>query len=149
MKRRAFMAWIAALAPLRVAAQGFRSPVDPSKWIAGMTGGAVPERSGIAIEMPQIAENGNAVALAIRVASPMTADDHVKAIHVFAERNPRPLVATFRLGPESGRAEVTTRLRLGGTQDVTVLAELSRGRWRVAAQNVLVTSGACLDEGSL
>jgi len=40
-------------------------------------------------------------------------------------------------------------VRLGGTQNVTVLAELSGGRWRVAAQNVLVTTGACLDEGSL
>jgi sulfur-oxidizing protein SoxY len=79
----------------------------------------------------------------------MTPGDHVKAIHVFAERNPRPRVATFHLGPDAGRADITTRVRLGGTQNLTVLAELSGGRWRVAAQNVLVTTGACLDEGSL
>ena len=148
MKRRIFVL-LGALFPIAVRAQGFRSPADPSKWIAETTGGATPEKTGIEIEMPQIAENGNAVPLHIRVSSPMTPDDHVKAIHVFAERNPRPRVATFHLGPDAGRADVTTRVRLGGTQDVTVLAELSGGRWRVAAQSVLVTTGACLDEGSL
>ena len=148
MKRRIFIllgAWL----PFAVRGQGFSSPADPAKWIAEITGGSTPEKSGIEIEMPQIAENGNAVPLHIRVASPMTSGDHVKAIHVFAERNPRPRVATFHLGPDAGRADITTRVRLGGTQNVTVLAELSGGRWRVAAQNVLVTTGACLDEGSL
>ena len=148
MKRRDLVIMIGAL-PLGAVAQGFNSPADPSRWIAEMTGGVAPERSGIDLEMPQIAENGNAVPLHITVPSPMTPDDHVKAIHVFAARNPRPRVATFHLGPDAGRAEVTTRVRLGGTQDVIVLAELSGGRWRVAAQNVLVTTGACLDEGSL
>ena len=148
MKRRIFML-LGALVPFGVRAQGFRSPADASKWIAEVTGGAKPERGGIELELPQIAENGNAVPLHARVSSPMTPEDHVKAIHVFAERNPRPKVAVFHLGPDSGRADIVTRVRLGGTQDVTVLAELSGGRWRVAAQNVLVTTGACLDEGSL
>jgi sulfur-oxidizing protein SoxY len=147
MKRRYFVA--SMLFPFVVRAQGFRSPADASKWIRETTGGAATEKSGIDIELPQIAENGNAVPLRIRVASPMTPEDHVKAIHVFAERNPRPRVATFHLGPDAGRADITTRVRLGGTQDVTVLAELNGNRWRVAAQNVLVTTGACLDEGSL
>jgi sulfur-oxidizing protein SoxY len=149
MNRRAFVFLVAVMAPLRSLAQGFRSPADSAKWIAETAGGATPEKTGIDMEMPQIAENGNAVPLHVRVASPMTPDDHVKAIHVFAERNPRPRVATFHLGPDAGRADVSTRVRLGGTQNVTVLAELSGGRWRVAAQNVLVTTGACLDEGSL
>ena len=138
--------WLAVLAPWGARAQGFRSPADTSKWIAEVTGGRAPERSGIDIEMPQIAENGNAVPLHIRVASPMTADDHVKSIHVFAERNPRPRVATFHFSPDSGRAEVSTRVRLAGTQTVTVLAELSGKRFLVSRTEVLVTSAACLDE---
>jgi sulfur-oxidizing protein SoxY len=44
----------------------------------------------------------------------MTPADHVSAIHILAERNPRPLVATLPLQPASGRAEVTTRVRLAG-----------------------------------
>jgi len=68
---------------------------------------------------------------------------------VFAERNPRPLVATFHLGPDSGRAEIVTRVRLAGTQKVTILAALSGGRFLMAPADVLVTAAACLDEATL
>jgi sulfur-oxidizing protein SoxY len=70
----------------------------------------------------------------------------VEAVHIIAERNPRPLVATFHFGPASGRAEVSTRVRLAGTQTVRVLAALSGGRFQLQEQEVLVTSAACLDE---
>ena len=76
----------------------------------------------------------------------MSEADHVDAIHIIADRNPRSLVATFHLGPESGRAEVTTRIRLAGSQRLTVLAALSGDRFRMLQQDVLVTSAACLDD---
>ena len=101
------------------------------------------------MELPQIAENGNSVPLNVKVASPMTEADHVAAIHVFAERNPRPLVASFHLGPESGRAEISTRVRLAGTQTVNVLVELSGKRFILGSAYVLVTAAACLDESLL
>ena len=56
----------------------------------------------------------------------MTADDHVRAIHVFATRNPAPGIGVFHLSPASGRAEVTTRIRLADDQEVIV----SRGNVR-------------------
>ena len=116
--------------------------------VAEVTGGATPERSDVSLELPSLAENGNSVALRIRVASPMTDADHVRAIHVFAERNPRPRVAVFHLGPQSGKADIATRLRLAGSQKVTVLATLTGGRFRVAEVDVVVTSLACLEETS-
>jgi sulfur-oxidizing protein SoxY len=36
------------------------------------------------------------------VDNPMTAEDHVRAIAVFNERNPQPHVITARLGPRAG-----------------------------------------------
>lgn len=150
MNRRRFLVLSAAsAATLPAAAQKFQPPQDIRPLLAAITGDAVPEKSGVEVELPLIVENGNSVALKVRVQSPMTADDHVKAIHVFAERNPRPHVATFHLGPYSGRAEVSARVRLAGTQTVTVLAELSGGRFRLGPRDVLVTSAACLDEASL
>jgi sulfur-oxidizing protein SoxY len=68
---------------------------------------------------------------------------------VFAERNPRAQVAVFRLGPGSGRAEVTTRIRLASTQTVTVLAAHSGRRYRIARADVHVTAAACIDESFL
>lgn len=148
MKRRIFLG-VAAMAALGARAQRFQPAQDIAPLIERITRGAVPEPRDIDVELPQIAENGNSVAMRVRVASPMSAGDHVAAIHVFAERNPRPHVATFHLGPYSGRAEVNARIRLAGTQKVTVLAELSGGRFRIKPVEVLVTTAACLDEASL
>ena len=151
MKRRRFLVSGLALAggALPAAAQRFQPPQDISPLLAKITGGAVAEKRGVEVELPQIAENGNSVPLRVRVESPMTQADHVKAIHVFAARNPRPLVASFHLGPQSGRAEISTRVRLAGTQTVTVLAELSGRRFLAGTMYVLVTAAACLDESLL
>ena len=150
MKRRAFLATpLLAAAPVRAQSptpRAFQPVIDVAPLIAELTKGATPGKGGIAIELPQIAENGNSVPMRIKVESPMTAGDRVEAVHVIAERNPRPLVATFRFGPAAGRAEVATRVRLAGTQTVRVLAARSGGRYRLQEQEVLVTSAACLDE---
>ena len=137
---------MAAAAMPAVAQQRFQPAQDIAPLVQKLTGGKAAEKGGIEVELPQIAENGNSVPLRIRVASPMTAQDHVSALHVIAERNPRPLVASFHLGPQSGKADVATRVRLAGTQRVTVLAALSGGGFRIAEAEVLVTSAACLDE---
>ncbi len=151
MKRRRFLtitsaAAAAAVLPLGAQQQRFQPAQDITPLLAKLTGGATAERRDVEIELPQIAENGNSVPMHIRVASPMTATDYVSAIYIVAERNPRPLVATFHLGPQSGRAEITTRVRLAGTQKVTVLAQLSGSRFLLGQMDVLVTSAACLDE---
>jgi sulfur-oxidizing protein SoxY len=152
VRRRRFMvAGAAAMGGvvLPAVAQKFQPAQDIRPLIEKITGGIVPEKRDIEIELPQLAENGNSVPMRVRVASPMSDADHVKAIYIFAERNPRPLVATFRLGPYSGRAEIATRVRLAGTQTVTVLAELSGNRFRIGPADVLVTTAACLDESNL
>jgi sulfur-oxidizing protein SoxY len=152
VRRRRFLAAggaaIAASALPAAAQQRFQPAQDIAPLVQRLTGGKAAEKGGIDIELPQIAENGNSVPLRIRVASPMTQQDHVSALHVIAERNPRPLVASFHLGLQSGRADVATRVRLAGTQKVTVLAALSDGGFRIAEVEVLVTSAACLDESA-
>jgi sulfur-oxidizing protein SoxY len=153
MKRRSFFSRLALLlgaAALPARAQiRFQPPQDVTPFIMKITNGVKPEKKGVDVELPVIVENGNTVPIRVRVASPQTQADHVKAIHIFAERNPRPRVASFFLGPQSGRAEVSARIRLAGTQQVTVLAELSGNRFWVAPRDVLVTSAACLDDASL
>jgi sulfur-oxidizing protein SoxY len=81
--------------------------------------------------------------MTVIVDSPMTEADHIKAIHVFADRNPTPEVATFRLSPAMGRAQVDTRIRLGQTQDVIAIAETSGGRLLIGQAEVKVTIGGC------
>ena len=148
MKRRQFIVVSAGmLASLPAAAQQqFARTQDVRPLIARLSRGKPAQEGGIELELPAIAENGNAVPLRVKVESPMREEDHVDAIHIIADRNPRTLVATFHMGPESGRAEVNTRIRLAGSQRLTVLAELSGERFRILHQDVLVTSAACLDD---
>ena len=46
----------------------------------------------VTLDIPPLVENGNAVPVAVSVESPMTEADHVRAIHVFNEKNPQPHV---------------------------------------------------------
>lgn len=109
--------------------------------------GRTPLSGGITIDMPTLSENGNSVDLAVSVESPMTADDHVSAIHILSGKNPYPRVARFDLGARSGRAEVATRIRLATTQTIVVLAETSRGAVHRASREVIVILWACVEGG--
>jgi sulfur-oxidizing protein SoxY len=109
--------------------------------------GSAPVTPGkVKLDLPPLVENGNTVPLAISVESPMTAADHVRAIHVFTEKNPQPDVVTFRFGPRAGRASVSTRMRLADTQTVVALAEMSDGSFWSARADVVVTLAACLED---
>lgn len=104
-------------------------------------------RERVTIDVPRLAESGNSVALKVSVASPMTAGDHVRAIHVLSEKNPVPLIARIDLGPRAGRAELATNIRLATTQNVHAIAETSDGRLWSASAEVVVLIAACLDGG--
>ena len=76
----------------------------------------------------------------------MTATDHVKAIHIFNEKNPQPNVISIKLGPRAGRAAFTTRIRLADSQTVTAIAEMSDGSCWSDDIDVIVTLAACIEE---
>ena len=84
--------------------------------------------------------------LTVSVESPMTAADHVTAVHVMSERNPDPEVATFRFTPRSGRATVSTRIRLADSQKIVAIAKLSDGSFWSASIDVVVTLAACTED---
>ncbi len=101
------------------------------------------EDGGITLKTPSIAENGNTVPVSVAVDAPFTADRYVKAIHLFAEENPAPEVASFFFTRASGKASASTRIRLAKTQRVIAIAEFSDGRILRTANEVKVTIGGC------
>jgi sulfur-oxidizing protein SoxY len=135
-----------ALAALPTAARA-AAPPALAELIARITEGAVPERSKISFDIPQLVENGNSVDVAIQVESPMTDADHVRWIHVIAEKNPFPDVARFHLTPRSGRADIRATLRLATSQKVAAIASLSNGGYLIADADIVVTLSACIDGG--
>jgi sulfur-oxidizing protein SoxY len=114
--------------------------------IREVVGKAAVREGKIKLELPPLVENGNAVPLTVSVESPMTEAEHVRRIHLFNEKNPQPNVATFHLGPRSGRAGVSTRLRLADSQQLVAIAELSDGSFWKTTAHVIVTIAACTEE---
>jgi len=109
--------------------------------------GEAPVRTGkVRLDVPPLVENGNTVPMTVSVASPMTAQDYVKSIHVFNEKNPQPNIGNFYLGPRAGRAQISTRIRLADSQKVVAIAHLSDDTFWSVSVDVVVTLAACTEE---
>jgi sulfur-oxidizing protein SoxY len=115
--------------------------------IRKVVGGAQVRQGKVKLDIPPLIDNGNTVPLSVAVESPMTEADHVKAIHVFTERNPQPYVLSVQLGSRAGRAHIATRARIGDTGAVTAIAQMSDGSFWSDSVKVIVTLSACLEEG--
>jgi sulfur-oxidizing protein SoxY len=142
MLRRSFLAGAVTIVPF--AAQA--TPELLAAAIKEVIGGAPLREGKVTIEIPPLVENGNAVPLTVSVDSPMTADDHVKAIHVFNEKNPQPHVFNAWLSPANGRAFIATRIKLADAQKVVAVAETSAGEFWTAHADVIVTIAACIED---
>lgn len=121
------------------------TPEAMQEAVRKVVGDAPVRRGKVKLDLPPLIDNGNAVPLSVTVDSPMTPGDHVKAIHVFTEKNPLPNVVSAYLGPRAGRARFATRARIADTQTVTAIAELSDGSFWSDSASVVVTLSACLE----
>ena len=146
--RRQFMAAAGA-----AAAAGFvglrpagATPSSMAAAIGQVTGEAAVQIGKVRLEVPPLVENGSTVSLTVSVDGPMTAANYVKSIHVFNEKNPLPNVASFHFGPRTGRARVSTRIRLADSQIVVAIARMSDGSLWSAKAEVIVTLAACVEE---
>lgn len=122
------------------------TPAAMQEAVRKVTGGASLQSGKVKLDIPPLIDNGNAVPLSVSVESSMTPSDHVKAIHIFTERNPLPNVLSVYLGPRAGRARLATRVRLADTGTVLAIAELSDGSYWSTSAHVVVTLSACLEE---
>jgi len=144
--RRRFVSVLAGLAAAPLLPRAASAQSDPfAPLLLKLAGGAKVSPGRVTVDTPRLADNGHSVPLTVSVESPMTAADHVRSITLLSERNPRPIMATFHLGPKAGRPEVATRVRLNGTQHVLAVAQLSDGSYWSGSAEVEVTESACLD----
>jgi len=129
----------AILGPRLVAA----SPAQVEAEIAKLYAGKSLAEGKIKLDLPSIAENGLVVPLNFEVESPMTDKDYVKAVHVFADGNPNPGVASFYYTPMMPKASAQIRMRLAQTQNIVAVAEMADGSLYTAKKEVKVTIGGC------
>jgi len=84
--------------------KAFATPEDVEAEIKTFAGDAEVATGKITLTTPEIAENGNSVPISISVDSPMTDDDYVESVVVYADGNPLPQVVTFNFSPANGEA---------------------------------------------
>jgi len=133
----------AMLAALLGEARALARSAEFEAALAELLKGATPRTGGIDMDLPASIDNGDYVPVALGVDSPMTGEDYVKAIHLLSPANPRARVATFRFTPLSGKARVTSVMRLAKTQEVVAVAELSDGTLLMGTHSVDVKVGGC------
>lgn len=136
---------LAALAVTTRAA--LATPESLQAAIAAFTGGAPVNDGRVRLDISPLVENGNAVPVTLGVDSPMEGADFVRRLALFTERNPQPEVAVFELSPLSGRAQVSTRLRLATSQTIVAMAQLGDGSYWQRRVDVVVTLAACVEGG--
>ncbi len=140
--RRDFLVLACSLA----AGTAHATPATMRDAISKVTGGKPVTAGGVKLDVPPLIENGNSVVLSVTVDSPMTAENYVKAIHLFSPENPLPDMVSVYLGPRSGRARFTTRVRVADSQTLVAVAQLSDGTFWSDSVSVVVTLAACTEE---
>jgi sulfur-oxidizing protein SoxY len=143
--RREVLATGAGALALLVTRPARATPETMATAIKASIGEAEVRKGKVSLEIPPLVENGNSVPLTVKVESPMSPQDFVKSIAIFNEKNPQPNVAHFHLSPRAGQAVVSTRIRLGDSQNIIAIAQLSDGTFWSATAELIVTLPACVE----
>ncbi len=131
-----------SLLPFETPAQ--QAPTIPA--LAQFLAGRSPRWERLHLELPPLADNGQAVPIKLLMSGPFAQGAAVKAIHLFSEINPVPEMAVFEFPSPPPRVEIDSRVRLAGSQKVVAVAVLEDGSLYAAGSEVVVTIAACFDE---
>ena len=144
-RRRVLHLGAAAVAQVLVRPASAQDAAAMAAAVAQFAGTQAMRKGRVKLEMAQLVDNGNVVPMRVTVDSPMTAADHVSEIAVFNEKNPQRDVARFTLGPRSGKADVSTRIRLATSQKLIALARMNDGSVWSDTVDVIVVLAACIE----
>ncbi|MGH7795594.1 MAG: thiosulfate oxidation carrier protein SoxY [Candidatus Binatia bacterium] len=161
VSRRGFLQTLAAVAAFSVTAKDILSgasalaqapvpgvplPDEPVEATLKRLFGNRPLNSGdgrIKLELPLIAEDGGNVAVAVDTNLPVGGATRASHIYIISDKNRRPMLAKFSLTPESGKASITTSIRLATTTDVRAIVEMNDGTLYSVSKHVRVTISGC------
>lgn len=131
---------VCLMCPLRATAQAADPPWTAlqASYFAGKKLEAAPF---VHLTAPARAASGEQVPFAFSIDHPMTDKHYIKSVSVFVDANPVPLAAVFHFTPDSGKAEIASRIRLESNSLVHVVAESSDGKFYVNAIEVKASGG--------
>jgi predicted secreted protein len=101
----------------------------------------MPDGAKLALE--PLSDTGNAVPIGINLQAP--AGLNIVSFEVFAPDNPVPRLIKVKLNTPQNTYRFDTRIRLGASQDVWLVATLSDGSLLGTHAPTVLTSSACFD----
>jgi sulfur-oxidizing protein SoxY len=145
LARRRLLQGTAALALAQALPSVAASELPDIPLLAALLAGRTPRWERLRLELPALADNGQAVPLKLAMPGPFAPGPTVQAIHLFSDKNPVPDMAVFEFPVPVEKVEIDSRVRLAGSQKVVAVAVMSDGALYAAAAEVVVTLAACLD----
>ncbi len=124
-----------------------RDPAVPNEQVArilrDLFGDRPIRRGHLSLDMPAVAEDGRIVPVIIESDLPMTAEHHVKAVHLIVDHNPDPHLAAYHLTPALGSVAIETRIKMKRTTWVRAILETSTGDVWADYAHVNVSLNGC------
>ena len=101
----------------------------------------------LALEAPARAIDAAVVPIAIRARWPFEPTRYVSRLVLIIDANPSPISAIFQFTPESGRADIETRVRVDDYSHVRAIAETSDGQLFMTSRFVKASGGCSAPAG--
>ena len=101
----------------------------------------------IELDTPARASDAAVVPIAFRTRFVQTPNSYIRKVYLVIDRNPSPMGATFSFTPESGRAEIETRVRIEEYTHVRAIAEMNDGRLFMHTRFVKASGGCSAPAG--
>ncbi|ALG68969.1 quinoprotein dehydrogenase-associated SoxYZ-like carrier [Beggiatoa leptomitoformis] len=95
----------------------------------------------IKLDAPYRAEDAAIVPITIKSGIPQNSAHYIQQIYLFIDNNPVPLAAKFILTPDSGLADISTRVRVDSYTPMRVIAELNDGQLFMDSRYVKASGG--------
>jgi sulfur-oxidizing protein SoxY len=142
--------YLALLLGLAMSATAFAQDTDPEasgvwrKVRADLFAGApiAPGNNVLVLETPKRAEDAAVVPLVVRAQFAQSQSRYIEKLWLIIDNNPSPIAAVFRFTPESGRADIETRVRVEQYTHIRAVALTSGGSLYMAV-NYVKASGGC------
>lgn len=101
----------------------------------------------LVLEAPKRAEDAAIVPISIKSLVPQTADKYIQNIHFIIDNNPMPYSANFKLSPDLGTVDISTRMRVDQYTYVRAVAEMNDGSLHMVSRFVKASGGCSAPAG--
>jgi sulfur-oxidizing protein SoxY len=101
----------------------------------------------IQLDTPVRAEDAATVPVSIKTQLQQNPNEYVKKVYLLVDKNPSPIAAAFTFTPDSGRADLETRIRIEEYSYVRVVAEMNDGKLYSVSRYVKASGGCSAPAG--